>query len=177
MTLGEKILQARKDRGLSQEQLATQVGVSRQAISKWELGESTPELENILQLSKVFSLSTDYLLLDSCEPALAMQSSVPTKKSLPLRPVLILGILLAGLGLLGQGFLWVLSTSTVLQVPNAPQLSYTDATHLSDTYLRSYSLYIEHYHLQGVSAMLWVLVLIGLFLLAFWLIRRRVLRN
>jgi len=62
MTLGEKILQLRKTTGLSQEQLAETVGVSRQAISKWETDQSMPEIEKVVLLSKTFSISTDELL-------------------------------------------------------------------------------------------------------------------
>ena len=64
MTIGEKIQQLRKERNLSQEQLAGQLAVSRQAISKWELGESVPETDKIILLSKLFQVSTDYLLHD-----------------------------------------------------------------------------------------------------------------
>jgi len=67
MTLGEKIQHLRKTKGLSQEQLAAQITVSRQAISKWELGESVPDTDNIVQLSKIFEVSTDYLLTDEFE--------------------------------------------------------------------------------------------------------------
>lgn len=62
MTLGERIQQLRKTYGLSQEQLAEKVGVSRQAISKWETDQSLPEIEKILAISKAFSISTDELL-------------------------------------------------------------------------------------------------------------------
>lgn len=62
MTFGEKLLFLRKIKGLSQEQLAAQVTVSRQAVSKWELGEAMPDTENILQISKLFGVTTDYLL-------------------------------------------------------------------------------------------------------------------
>ena len=62
MSLGERIHHLRKARGLSQEQLADSLNVSRQAISKWETDQSSPEIENILALSRVFSVSTDELL-------------------------------------------------------------------------------------------------------------------
>ncbi|MCL1823398.1 MAG: helix-turn-helix transcriptional regulator [Oscillospiraceae bacterium] len=65
MSLGEKIQQLRKDKGLSQEQLAEILNVSRQAISKWETDQSSPEIEKILALSKAFSISTDELLGNS----------------------------------------------------------------------------------------------------------------
>jgi len=65
MTLGEKIQRLRKQRSISQEQLAEQMNITRQAVSKWELGESIPDVENIVRLSTILEVSTDYLLLDS----------------------------------------------------------------------------------------------------------------
>ena len=62
MSLGERIQRLRKAQGLSQEQLAEKLDVSRQAISKWETDQSSPDIENILALSSVFSVSTDELL-------------------------------------------------------------------------------------------------------------------
>lgn len=64
MMLGEKIQRLRKERGMSQEQLAERLAISRQAVSKWELGESMPDTENVVQLSKFFDVSNDYLLND-----------------------------------------------------------------------------------------------------------------
>ena len=62
MTLSEKILMLRKQKGWSQEELAEQLGVSRQSVSKWESGTSLPDLNRILDLSRLFSVSTDFLL-------------------------------------------------------------------------------------------------------------------
>lgn len=62
MKLAEKIQELRKKNGLSQEQLAEQLGVSRQAISKWESGQSAPDIDKIVLLSEFFRISTDYLL-------------------------------------------------------------------------------------------------------------------
>ncbi|MDR2599535.1 MAG: helix-turn-helix domain-containing protein [Oscillospiraceae bacterium] len=67
MSLGKKIHQLRKGCGMSQEELAEQLTISRQAISKWELDESVPDTENVVQLSKIFRVSTDYLLNDEYE--------------------------------------------------------------------------------------------------------------
>ena len=64
MTLGEKIQKLRKQRGLSQETLAEKVTVTRQTISKWELGQSLPDLDFIAQLSDIFNVSSDYLIKD-----------------------------------------------------------------------------------------------------------------
>ncbi len=64
MNLGEKIYKLRKEKGLSQEALAEQVGTTRQAISKWENNQGFPETEKLLLLSNVFEVSTDFLLKD-----------------------------------------------------------------------------------------------------------------
>lgn len=62
MTLAEKIAWCRKRAGLSQEELAEKVCVSRQAVSKWELGDATPEVGKLLQLARTFGVTTDWLL-------------------------------------------------------------------------------------------------------------------
>lgn len=64
MILADKIINLRKKNGWSQEELAQQIGVSRQAVSKWEGAQSIPDMNKILLLSKVFNVSTDYLLKD-----------------------------------------------------------------------------------------------------------------
>lgn len=65
MKLNEKLLNLRKQKGLSQQELANQLNVSRQSVSKWELSESEPTLNNIIMLSEIFNVSTDYLLKDT----------------------------------------------------------------------------------------------------------------
>lgn len=64
MTFGEKLLKLRKVNGMSQDELAIHISVSRQAISRWENGSSLPETETVIQLSKLFDVSIDYLLND-----------------------------------------------------------------------------------------------------------------
>ena len=89
MTLGEKIQTLRKQKGLSQEQLAEKITVSRQAVSKWELSESFPDVDNIVQLSNIFDVSTDYLLRngaaasidDSQKEKPAAESTVSAKRA------------------------------------------------------------------------------------------------
>lgn len=62
MKLNEKILYYRRAAKLSQEELAAMVGVSRQAVSKWELGDATPEVDKLLALARAFGVTTDELL-------------------------------------------------------------------------------------------------------------------
>lgn len=62
MVMPERIQHLRKTKGLSQEELADTMGVSRQAVSKWESGQSTPDLEKIILMSEFFGVTTDYIL-------------------------------------------------------------------------------------------------------------------
>ena len=67
MILADKIIEERKKNGWSQEELANKLGVSRQAVSKWESAGSIPDLQRILQMSEMFGVTTDYLLKDEIE--------------------------------------------------------------------------------------------------------------
>lgn len=62
MTFGERLTNLRKAKGLSQEQLAQELDLTRQTISKWELDQSTPDLEYIVKLSDFYGVSTDHLI-------------------------------------------------------------------------------------------------------------------
>lgn len=75
MILADKIIELRKRAGMSQEELAEKLGVSRQSISKWEGAQSTPDLNRILQLSEIFGVSTDSLLKDTEELSAGADSS------------------------------------------------------------------------------------------------------
>ena len=77
MSLGQKLEEIRKRFGLSQEQLAEIMNVSRQAITKWENDRGMPELTNLQELSKVFGVSVDYLLNDGDSlPKLSMRKEL-----------------------------------------------------------------------------------------------------
>ena len=65
MTMGEKLQLLRKSRGLSQEQLAAELDVSRQAVSKWECGDSTPDLDKLRAICTYFGVTTDYLIWEN----------------------------------------------------------------------------------------------------------------
>ncbi len=81
MQLSEKIYQCRKRAGLSQEALADQMGISRQAVSKWETGESEPELSKLRQLAEIFGVSADWLLSDQDEPETPPTQAEPPRKT------------------------------------------------------------------------------------------------
>ena len=69
MILAEKISEERKKNGWSQEELAEKLSVSRQSVSKWESGQSVPDLNRILEMARIFGVTTDYLLKDEIEEA------------------------------------------------------------------------------------------------------------
>ena len=62
MDVGKRIKELRKDKGLTQTQLAKQISSTQDTISLWELGKSYPDIINLIKLAKFFSVSTDYLL-------------------------------------------------------------------------------------------------------------------
>ena len=78
MTLGEKIQYYRKKNKLSQEELAARVGVSRQAVSKWELNDALPEVDKLAALAKAFGVTADGLL-SPAEPGEGTPPSEPTR--------------------------------------------------------------------------------------------------
>lgn len=81
MTLGQKLKEIRKRFGLSQEQLAEIMNVSRQAITKWENDGGMPDVSNLQELSKVFGITVDYLLNDDNQlPALSLKKELDKEK-------------------------------------------------------------------------------------------------
>ncbi len=113
MNFPEKLQKLRKERGWSQEELANRITVSRQAVSKWELGTAVPDTDNIVQLSELFGVTTDYLIkdgLDSDEdiPAVA-RTAEKVKNAEQSRQLLITGIVTLVLGVIIVGVLLTLS--------------------------------------------------------------------
>ena len=77
MTFGEKLQKLRTRAGLSQDQLAKLLDVSRQAVSKWERNEAMPEAEKLVRISRQFGVSTDYLLLEELEEPETANTTAP----------------------------------------------------------------------------------------------------
>lgn len=81
MILADKIIFLRKKAGLSQEELAEKLGVSRQSVSKWEGAQSVPDLNRILELAKLFGVTTDFLLKDEEEiPQPVQEPDAPLRR-------------------------------------------------------------------------------------------------
>ena len=105
MTMGEKLQLLRKSRGLSQEQLAAELDVSRQAISKWECGDSTPDLDKLRAICAYFGVTTDHLIWENEEDA--PKAAVPAKERAARgRNEVFSNALLSALLLAGIAALW-----------------------------------------------------------------------
>ena len=107
MTTGQKIQTLRKRQGMTQEQLAQRLGVSRQAVSRWEVGASAPGMDNLLALSKLYGVSLDELVGEA-EPGAALGTQgaeaeltryrhLNNRLGAALAAILLVGALLAGL--------------------------------------------------------------------------------
>ena len=96
MNFSEELFELRKKEGLSQEELAEKVGVSRQTISKWEMGQSTPEMEKLVNLSKLFNLSLDELVGNDVINGIENKSQEdikPKKKHIFLKVIMVICII------------------------------------------------------------------------------------
>ena len=87
MILADKIIELRKKNGWSQEELAEKLGVSRQAVSKWEGAQSAPDIQRILEMSRLFGVSTDYLLKDDMDYSNEVITESTAENDCPLRRV------------------------------------------------------------------------------------------
>lgn len=83
MSFAERILYCRKKAMLSQEELASKLGVSRQAVSKWETGESIPDMNNLAALAEIFDVSLDWLIKGEEEKRQENREKVPFEERLP----------------------------------------------------------------------------------------------
>ena len=119
MTLGERIQTCRRRIGLSQEALAEQLGVSRQAVSKWEVDAAQPELDKAVALSKVFGITTDQLLLGGPSDPGPPTATAPEKRE-PRWYLLGLLPLAVGCYLLIRGVLQLSAVSGLLEFARLP---------------------------------------------------------
>lgn len=112
MQFNEKIIAARKDKHMSQEALAEAVGVSRQAVSKWETGEAKPDLDKLIALCHALDLNIEYLCLDKKQP-------LQSKGKQP-HPAVIAAVLIAEavlFFLLGIGVSYLCFAAQIVQIP------------------------------------------------------------
>ena len=162
MKLAEKIVRLRKARGMSQEALAEQLGVSRQAVSRWEVGSALPDAGNVLQLSRLFGVTADYLLDDEYAGERETVSGSPVRKSsIGLRK--IVGLCTGGFGLLLNLVIYVLSRFIEVMVPHVThENGETWYTYSSSITARSYKYFVQEYKLELLVALFWILTAAGL---------------
>ncbi|MFV0411967.1 MAG: helix-turn-helix domain-containing protein [Oscillospiraceae bacterium] len=92
MTTGEKIKRLRKEQKISQEQLADTLGLSRQAVSRWETENAIPETAIIIKLSDIFHVSTDYLLKENEDMNLPLETRIGNNEAKKTKKNLVIGI-------------------------------------------------------------------------------------
>lgn len=170
MTFGEKLQRLRKQRGLSQDGLAGELHVTRQAVSKWERNEAQPDLQNVVKLSRLFGVSTDDLLLEEREN---IPSAMPSQKLSPrdrrLKRIWIIGWVLTGVGLLGEGLIWLLSTmiKTYTWTVNAWAENAAEAEEMVMMPGYSYQGFVETYHLHDLVGVLGMVLMAGVVCLVY----------
>ena len=150
---------------MSQEELAEQLGVSRQAVSRWEVGSALPDASNILHLSKLFGVSADYLLNDDYKgeaPTPIKSKSVSSIAGTFVKKIIALCV--AGFGFIGNFVIYVTSRFVIVNIP------YKTYNHETDSYWYtwgdgySYRYFIEEYHLELLTIMFWLMLIFGLFI-------------
>jgi transcriptional regulator with XRE-family HTH domain len=110
MNFSEKIFEIRKGLGLSQEEFGSMVNVSRQAVSKWELGQSKPDIDTLILLCQTLNISSDELILSNSHEELSEgrdKSSFDLQEFLLEKRRFVLGIVMMMLGILGLFWLWL----------------------------------------------------------------------
>ena len=180
MKLYEKILALRKARGMSQEELADALGVSRQAVSRWEGDSALPDANNVLQLSKLFGVSADYLLDESygstpvARPASPDTEAAAPKKESRWTARRITGIVLAALGVLTNLGIYIASRCVTVMVPfityqNGKKWYNWDSNHVG----YSFRYFVQNYSLELLVALGVVLLIVGIYLITGgWLTKR-----
>lgn len=130
LNIGNKIQSRRKAMGLSQEELAQRTGVSRQSVTKWETGQSAPDLDRLVQLADLLGVSLDYLLradMESpdAEPLPGPETPPPAVAASSRLPLAVTGTALLVPGLVGLAVLWVLSVAYPVELTDWDGTRYT----------------------------------------------------
>lgn len=163
MKLSDKILSLRKQNGMSQEELAEKLNVSRQAISRWEVGSAQPDASNVLQLSKLFGVTADYLLNDDYESDHDVPAVKNTETIANTKIKKIIALCISIFGLIGNFVIYILSRFIKVMVPH---ISYENGEKCYDWSSeftgRSYKYFIQEYNLEFLAILFLGLFLAGL---------------
>ena len=162
MKLEEKILALRKQYGMSQEELAGKLNVSRQAISRWEMGTAQPDVSNILQLSKVFCVTTDYLLNDECEQEIRKTDKEISKGNTKKTQQKKIGILILLFGLLGNFVIYIFSRFIKVIIPFITEVDGRQVYEWGSLRGRSYYYFVQQYNLEFLSILFYLCIVVGI---------------
>lgn len=166
MKLSEKIVQLRKSQGLSQEELAERLNLSRQAVSRWESGTAQPDAGNLWQLSRLFGVTADYLLDEE-------QESPQVPATAPAKPHRTNGKVIAGgcmamLGFWGNVIIYIASRFVKVMIPHKVwSTDHSTWQYWWDSNLtgHSWKYFVQNYDLEWMVAALTVLLIVGVALL------------
>lgn len=162
MKLEEKILALRKQYGMSQEELAGKLNVSRQAISRWEMGTAQPDVSNILQLSKVFCVTTDYLLNDECEEEIRRTNKEISKGVTKKTQQKKIGILILLFGLLGNFVIYIFSRFIKVMIPYITEVDGRRVYEWGRLTGLSHYYFVQQYNLVFLSVLFYLCIVVGI---------------
>lgn len=162
MKLSDKIVNLRKRHGMSQEDLAEKLYVSRQAVSRWEVGSAQPDSSNILQLSRLFGVTTDYLLNDECEidhdVQVVKDIEIPVKN----KSKKIMALCVSAVGLFGNFVIYILSRFVKAEIPFITSDGEKIWYRWNGRYGYSYKYFIQEHNLEFLTVIFWILFAVGL---------------
>lgn len=174
MKLQEKIREQRKQNSMSQEQLAQMLNISRQSISKWESGDSTPDVQKIISLSEIFGVSTDYLLKDTgsedcLEQQVRINNNTPSQNTVNTnRKFAILGSINMSIGLVGLFILKLLSTVNPIQPGYIEEVGSGIIIETATGFFA----FLERYNIKWLFNMCWIFIVIGIIFLLIYFVKR-----
>lgn len=154
MTIADRIQSLRKTKGISQEQLADVVGVSRQAVSKWESEQTIPDLDKVVTMSEYFGVTTDYLL-KGIEP-IKEEKGFTISNKVKARIVL-------GLGLITNFVLFIMSRLSTVPIPFYYMENGKKMVQWSgDRVGHSFRYFLEFHDIELLAVLGWMLIIVGL---------------
>lgn len=164
MTLGEKILNMRKARGWSQEELADRTGVSRQAVSRWESGSAKPDADKIIAICDLFGISADYLLRDNYE---GERPTGAADQKAPAQPVNIKRKILKVYAAASAAALFVMMIiSSAFPANYVPRkLLQSGVKIMPEDIIRGLPAFVLHYNLEWLFGLILIGVAVGVVLI------------
>lgn len=163
MKLTDKLVKLRKTNGWSQEDLAEKLNVSRQAISRWESGTAQPDASNVLNLSKLFGVTADYLLNDEYDSDFDVPVVRQIKSDAKEKINKVIALCVGLFGLMGNFVVYVLSRFIEVMVPHITYENGQKMYHWrSDLTGHSYKYFVQEYDLELLTVLFLILLVLGL---------------